>query len=354
MGATSRRHPKALLALVVSTYCVWGNLLALSSVVALGANIICNKIPGLAPRQRAICRSRPEAIVAIGEGARLGLAECQFQVRHRRWNCSNPGPYRSMFGYERMPASKEAALIHAFSSAGVTYAVTRACSRGNLTRCGCDRDKRDGRRAPEGFRWGGCSADIHFGLQMARKFMDARESPETARGLMNLHNNRAGRKAVKSSLGKECKCHGVSGSCTMRTCWTTLPPFRAIGDDVRRLYGDSRLVEPYLGRRARTPITLVLKRSKRKHRKPRRKCLVYLEHSPNYCDHDPATGSLGTAGRLCNRTSKGTDGCDLMCCGRGYNTHQYTRTWQCHCKFHWCCTVNCQRCSERTEEYSCK
>ena len=70
--------------------------------MALGANIICNKIPGLAPRQRAICRSRPDAIVAIGEGARLGLAECQYQVRNMRWNCSNPDPHHSMFGYERM------------------------------------------------------------------------------------------------------------------------------------------------------------------------------------------------------------------------------------------------------------
>lgn len=75
---------------------------ALSSVVALGANIICNKIPGLVPRQRAICRSRPDAIVAIGEGARLGLAECQYQVRSMRWNCSNPDPNQSMFGYEAM------------------------------------------------------------------------------------------------------------------------------------------------------------------------------------------------------------------------------------------------------------
>jgi wingless-type MMTV integration site family protein 7 len=43
-----------------------------------------------------------------------------------------------------------------------------------------------------------------------------------------------------------------------------------------------------------------------------------------------------------------------MCCGRGYNTHQYTKTFQCNCKFHWCCHVNCQRCQERTEEYTCK
>lgn len=72
---------------------------ALSSVVALGANIICNKIPGLAPRQRAICQSRPDAIIVIGEGAQLGINECQYQFRYGRWNCSALGE-RTVFGQE--------------------------------------------------------------------------------------------------------------------------------------------------------------------------------------------------------------------------------------------------------------
>lgn len=72
---------------------------ALSSVVALGANIICNKIPGLAPRQRALCQSRPDAIIVIGEGAQLGINECQYQFRYARWNCSALGE-RTVFGQE--------------------------------------------------------------------------------------------------------------------------------------------------------------------------------------------------------------------------------------------------------------
>lgn len=35
--------------------------------------------------------------------------------------------------------TREAAFVHALSSAAVAVAVTRACTRGELERCGCDR-----------------------------------------------------------------------------------------------------------------------------------------------------------------------------------------------------------------------
>ncbi|TNN43892.1 Protein Wnt-7b [Liparis tanakae] len=79
---------------------------ALSSVVALGANIICNKIPGLAPRQRAICQSRPDAIIVVGEGAQMGINECQYQFRYGRWNCSALGE-RTVFGQELRVVEQE-------------------------------------------------------------------------------------------------------------------------------------------------------------------------------------------------------------------------------------------------------
>ncbi|CAH1782735.1 unnamed protein product [Owenia fusiformis] len=329
-------------------------LSALSSVVALGANIICNRIPGLAPKQKEICQRRPDTIVAIGEGARQGISECRWQFRGRRWNCTHLGSEKATFGHVHILGTKEAAYTYAVTSAGVAYSITQACSQGNLSSCGCDRSKLDGQYSPKGWRWGGCSADFRYGLEFARQFVDAREIEHDARSLMNLHNNRAGRKAVKDRMGTECKCHGVSGACTIKTCWTTLPRFREVGDFLMKKYKKSKLARPTKGKRAKTPIVLQLKRSRRTNKKPRRSDLIYLDRSPNYCEYDPDLGSLGTVGRTCNRTSVGTDGCDLMCCGRGYNTHQFTRTWQCNCKFHWCCTVTCQSCSERTEEYTCK
>ncbi|PVD24439.1 hypothetical protein C0Q70_14922 [Pomacea canaliculata] len=97
-------------------------------------------------------------------------------------------------------ASKEAALIYALSSAGVTYTITQSCSRGNLTQCGCDRDKRDGRLAPEGWKWGGCSADIKFGLKLARNKLTrtAHECEEAWAEVMHLCVREGERKRSKS------------------------------------------------------------------------------------------------------------------------------------------------------------
>ncbi|XP_061429957.1 protein Wnt-7b-like isoform X1 [Lethenteron reissneri] len=325
---------------------------ALSSVVALGANIICNKIPGLAPRQRALCQSRPDVIIVIGEGAQLGISECQYQFRFGRWNCTALGE-RTVFGQELKVGSREAAFAHAVASAGVAHAITTACSQGNLSECGCDRARQGSYNAREGWRWGGCSADVHHGLELSRLFVDAREVRQSARTLMNLHNNRVGRKVLEEKMKLECKCHGVSGSCTTKTCWTTLPKFREVGYALKDKYEHTVHVEPVSGSRYLRPMFLKVKKS-RSYRKPLDTELVFIERSPNYCEEDPATGSAGTRGRLCNRTSPHADGCDLLCCGRGYNTHQYTRAWQCNCKFHWCCYVRCSTCSERTEEYTCK
>eukprot|EP00106_Octopus_bimaculoides_P013170 XP_014780612.1 PREDICTED: protein Wnt-7b-like [Octopus bimaculoides] len=160
--------------------------------------------------------------------------------------------------------------------------------------------------------------------------------------------------AVKENVITECKCHGVSGSCTMKTCWTTLRPFRMIGNHLMKKYGSARLTRVIRGSRSLRPVFLILKKSKKQNRKPRRSDLVCLEQSPNYCDYDINSGSLGTVGRRCLRESKQPIGCDLMCCGRGYNTHQYTVTVQCRCKFYWCCYVRCEKCSNKTEEYTCK
>lgn len=91
-----------------------------------------------------------------------------------------------------------------------------------------------------------------------------------------------------------------------------------------------------------------------RYRRPTAEDLVYLEDSPNYCVRDLSVGSLGTQGRVCNRTSQDMDGCNLMCCGRGYNTMKMTLKERCECKFHWCCHVECKTCIRSVDIHTCK
>ncbi|KAF5297916.1 hypothetical protein FQA39_LY11901 [Lamprigera yunnana] len=62
-------------------------------VIALGAEVICGRVPGLTVKQREMCKAAPDAMVAVGDGVRLAATECLYQFRHQRWNCtgiSNP------------------------------------------------------------------------------------------------------------------------------------------------------------------------------------------------------------------------------------------------------------------------
>lgn len=53
---------------------------------------------------------------------------------------------------------------------------------------------------------------------------------------MNLHNNRVGRKLLASNRRKQCKCHGVSGSCVTKTCWLSVPAFDEFASLLKRKY----------------------------------------------------------------------------------------------------------------------
>ncbi|KAH9369887.1 hypothetical protein HPB48_013892 [Haemaphysalis longicornis] len=249
--------------------------------------------------------------------------------------------------FPAVAVSREKAYVYGVSAAGVAYSITRACSKGELNECGCDSAIRQ--RKPRGsWEWGGCSDDIGFGAQFSRKFVDAGEDPSTAQGLMNLHNNEAGRRTLRRSMETVCKCHGVSGSCSVRVCWRRLKPFRAVGDalsvkfdgathvHMTRAGGGARSAGTpgALGGRKRRPrLRPVLRDVK----KPGKKDLVYLEESPDYCTRNETLAVLGTTGRSCNNTSYGMDGCRLLCCGRGYQTVVREVDEKCHCKFVWCC-----------------
>lgn len=178
---------------------------------------------------------------------------------------------------------------------------------------------------------------------------------------------------LRELMVEKCKCHGMSGSCEIRTCWHSAPSFRTVGEALKKKFSHAiRVDQSNLG----NGMPLILPEYSRRYdnTRPRpgpgnvdtnrmkrggpRKVLnkmktelIYYQKSPTYCEADNDVDFPGTAGRYCNRTSVfATDNCESLCCGRGYNLRREVKNLKCNCKFKWCCTVECETC--RVEEWN--
>lgn len=138
----------------------------------------------------------------------------------------------------------------------------------------------------------------------------------------------------------------MSGSCTLKTCWRKLPLFRDVGNRLKEKFDGAAKVMAGNDGKGFLPEGDTIK-------PPDKEDLVYSEESANFCEADRKTGSIGTQGRECNATSPGTDGCELLCCGRGYHTAQVVETVNCRCRFQYCCEVICDTCKETRKIHTC-
>ena len=141
-----------------------------------------------------------------------------------------------------------------------------------------------------------------------------------------------------------CGCTGVSGSCATRVCQRIMPPFKDVGEHIKKLYHSA--VKMSTSRRGRKQIREATISKARQ--------LFYLEKSPNFCYPNKMKGVLGTSGRVCNITSTNMDSCRLLCCGQGYNIQIRRNVKKCNCKFKWCCNVDCNICESLEQVHTCK
>ena len=159
---------------------------------------------------------------------------------------------------------------------------------------------------------------------------------------------------VESGRHIKCKCHGISGSCDVRTCGSSVPSLRTISNSLRarvdtavkvRFFGKLNPSTPIVGRR-RLKITAVRKTmtSQPATAMSFEASLVYFRSSTDYCPT--------TAGRVCGGSDY--DHCRQTCCGRGYGLRRVEIVDdKCRCRFQFCCRVVCSRCERTTEERVC-
>lgn len=174
---------------------------------------------------------------------------------------------------------------------------------------------------------------------------------------------------MAKNLISRCKCHGLSGSCQLKTCWKSSPDFRIVGKVLKQQFrravlvdqsnfGNGMLVFKNGGKRRKSKSANRRPSITRNDfdennawtKKPKKNrmesSLFYFQKSPNFCEKDVLSDIPGTHGRKCNRTSSGSDSCSSLCCGRGYNLIKDVTNQRCNCRFHWCCFVECQTCEQ--------
>ena len=155
--------------------------------------------------------------------------------------------------------------------------------------------------------------------------------------------------AVKKHTELDCKCHGVSGSCQVKTCWKVMSQFSVVGAFLRERYHSGIQVTVD---QSGNELVKIMADGSPAH--PPRDNLVFLEESPDYCVPNTNTGSLGTTGRVCNKSTPGHGSCGILCCGRGFDTIQVEEVYKCSCKFNWCCYVKCHTCRRTVDKHVCK
>ena len=166
--------------------------------------------------------------------------------------------------------------------------------------------------------------------------------------------------SIRRNLKLVCKCHGVSGSCTTKTCWQQLAGFKEVGVYLRRKYRRRAVkVDFHNGALRRT-------KSNRRHSQlptVRKGDLVYLAKSGNHCSLNGSASTYSTLGRQCSRPKKDDlkatrwerRSCKTLCtsCGLKVSKRMTTVERKCDCKFHWCCEVKCKLCVEDVAILTC-
>ncbi|XP_043194014.1 protein Wnt-6-like [Amphibalanus amphitrite] len=324
------------LTLMVPADAIWW---AIGSPLLMDPDRVCRRLRHARGRRSRICRRQPEVIEQVHKGVALATKECQFQFQNRRWNCTTD---RRSLKRILMKDLRETGFVNAITSAGLMHAITAGCSRGHIIDCTCEVPV-SVRKTDHRWSWSGCGDNAVYGYKKSRQFLEALfRRKADVKTLIMLHNNEVGRLAIRRHMRLACKCHGLSGSCTVRTCWRRMPQFREVGDRLRISFDKAVRVMPGNDGKSLAPAEEGLRL---------RRTLVYAEKSPSFCEPNRRLGSLGSQGRRCQLEG---DGCLTMCCERGFTTVQLNTTVNCRCRFHWCCEVTCDKCPHVETQHFCR
>jgi wingless-type MMTV integration site family protein 5 len=241
----------------------------------------------------------------VARGLKMAIDECQKRFAFNHWNCtlilsgSHLDPNRLDYYHEnnsdrdgatnnqliygnamRYP-NRERSFLNAISAAALAHSMTKACRQGELPEeCGCDRKIRSSHKGR--IEWIGCSDDFDYGAKFSRDFTDNFDTNEPdAIKTIYLHNSEVGRRVFKAITEITCTCsNGEPGLCDTKRCWKHIGSFSDIVDQIMERYESATHVQ----RSNKDPQKL--RPVRRGVRRPKRKDLVFIDESPDYCRQD--------------------------------------------------------------------
>ena len=84
---------------------------------------------------------------------------------------------------------------------------------------------------------------------------------------------------VQNNLRMQCRCHGLTGSCNVKTCWLSLPDFDGVGAMLIKKYDNAVKVQKSVSSGELVSVdsrALPLEEND----------LVFIEEPPSYCEED--------------------------------------------------------------------
>ncbi|CAI8050331.1 Protein Wnt-4 [Geodia barretti] len=247
-----------------------------------------------------------EVVWALSRGLWHAIRGCQEQFTNTLWNCA--------LGEEHL---FEEFVCHNWATLG----IASACHRGVIDGCPCNTG--ENRREDGTTFLHTCNENVDYAIRFVKELYNT-EDCDMEVDLVRSHNYRLGYEAVNKT-STYCRCTGLSGSCVVQTCYERAPSVDEIFSQLRRKYEGSQKVEK---------INNTLHIAGRPDKTPLPGFPVYLCDTPDLCEIQD------TRGRVCDPHSSGSDSCNNLCCGRGFEEVHYDIPNE-KCRFVWCCRIMC-------------
>ena len=151
---------------------------------------------------------------------------------------------------------------------------------------------------------------------------------------------------VQKSVKYGCHCEGISASCSLQTCGTTLVNLRTVSAKIYQAYSESCKVHPNIIN-SDEPSFISTDCDKITNN-----TMIYFDNSVDYCYRDISVGSPGVKGQSCDPHVTGPGSCSEHCCSRGFVEVSVIEKDEC-CTFVWCCRIECTTCYKNKKYYFC-